>query len=77
MAVGNSSFGQVVRGQLYCDFVAGEHFYVVLSHLACQVRQYLMPIGYLDLERSVALALNDRSVYGNHIFSWNDVTSLV
>jgi hypothetical protein len=41
------------------------------------VGQDFVPLAYLYLERSISHALYYGSVDGNHIFFWNDVTSLL
>jgi hypothetical protein len=41
------------------------------------VGQNFVPFAYLDLERSISHALDHGSVDRNHIFFWNDVTSLL
>jgi hypothetical protein len=43
----------------------------MLAHLAGQMGQHLVALGYLNLERSVPHTLNHGSIDGDHIFFWN------
>ena len=43
----------------------------MLAHLAGQMGQHLVALGYLNLERSVPHTLNHGSIDGDHVFFWN------
>lgn len=43
----------------------------MLAHLAGQMGQHFVALGYLNLERSVPHTLNHGSIDGDHIFFWN------
>src|SRR2546425_12341087 len=70
-----ASFCQIVRRQLNGHSVACENLDVMLAHLARYVGQYLVPLAYPHLEGSVAHALDYGSINGDHVFSWNSITS--
>ena len=48
----------------------------MLAHLARQVGQYFMAIAYLYFECGVTHTFDDCSINGDHVFFWNDVTSI-
>lgn len=76
MPEGYPSLCQVVRRQLDGHPVASQNPDVVLPHLAGQMSQYLVPFADLDLECSITHTFDDGSVNRDHIFFWNNVTSL-
>jgi hypothetical protein len=43
----------------------------MLAHLAGQMGQHFVALGYLYFERSVPHTLNNGSINGDHIFFWN------
>ena len=49
----------------------------MLAHLAGQVRQHIVPLGYPHLERSISHAFNYSPIDGDHVFFRNDITSLL
>jgi hypothetical protein len=48
----------------------------MLAHLPGQVGQYLVSLAYLHFEGSVSHTLDYSSINRDHIFFWNDFTSL-
>jgi len=48
----------------------------MLAHLAAQMSQDFVPVRDSDLEGSVALAFYNGPINWDHVFSWNDDTSL-
>jgi len=48
----------------------------VLPHLAGEMGQYLVPLANLNLECSITHTFDYSSINRDHIFFWNDVTSL-
>jgi len=65
------AFCQVVGGQLNRNSVTCKHLDVVLAHLAGQVSQYFVALGYLYFKCSVPHTLNYGSINGDHVFLWN------
>src|SRR5205823_5378254 len=58
-AVGDTTFGQVVRGHLDEDLVAGKHADAVLAHASCSMGDDLVLVFKLDAERGVRKQLRD------------------
>ena len=75
MPKSHASLCQVIWRQFDGHPVTGQDAYVMLAHLARQVGQYLVPVGDLNFERSVPHTLDHCSIYRDHVFFWNDVTS--
>ena len=47
----------------------------MLAHFTGQMSQDLVALGNLHFERSVSHAFDYRSIYGDHVFFWNNLTS--
>jgi hypothetical protein len=60
-AIGDTTLGQVVRGHLDHDLVAGQHADAVLAHLARGVGDDLMAVGQQYPECGVGQQLADRA----------------
>src|ERR1700712_79925 len=61
VAVDDSAARQVVGRELHDDLVLGEDSDVVLTHLAADVREDLVPVLELDPEHGVRERLDDRA----------------
>jgi len=68
MAVGDASLGQIVRGKLQGDAVAGQNADTIAAELACQVRQHTALLIQLDAEKAAGEFLNYGSSDFNAIF---------
>src|ERR1700744_3763039 len=60
-AIGDASFGKVIRSHLHHDLVAGQHADAVLAHLARGVGDDLMSVGQHDAKRRVGQQFADRA----------------
>ena len=77
MPIGYATLGQVVRRQLYRDLVAWQYFDEILPHLAREMSQDFVPLADLNLKCRVGQRIYDRSLNRDHIFFWNNHTSIV
>src|SRR5689334_25145420 len=68
VAVDDPTPGEVVRRELHHDPVLGEDPDVVLSHLAADVREHLVPVGQLHTEHGVGKGLRDGALDLDHAF---------
>src|SRR6476661_301986 len=68
VAVDDPTPGEVVRRELHHDPVLGEDPDVVLTHLAADVREHLVPVGQLHAEHGVGKGLHDGALDLDHAF---------
>ena len=68
VAVGDSTAGEVVRGQLDLHTVTGEDPDVVHPHLPGDVREYLVPVLQLNAEHRVLLRLEHGAFEDDGVF---------
>ena len=69
-SVGNTTTGEVVRGELNLNLVAGENADVVHSHLAADVREHLVTVLEFDAEHRVRQRFGDGAFEHDRIFLW-------
>src|SRR6266498_3117751 len=77
VAVDDPTPGEVVRRELHHDPVLGEDPDVVLSHLAADVREHLVPVGQLDTEHRVRQGLHDGALELDDAFFLRHVLALL
>ena len=68
MAVGDASLGQIVRGKLQGDAVAGQNADTIAAELACQMREYGAFLIQLHTEQATGEFLYHGSGNFNAIF---------
>ena len=62
VSIGDTTAGEVVRGELYLDLVARKDADVVHPHLAADVRQHLVAVLEFHAEHRVRQGLDDRAL---------------
>ena len=68
VAVRNATPGEVVRGELYLNLVAGQNTDVVHSHLSGDMRQYLVAILELNTKHGVRKRLDNGALKHDGVF---------
>src|SRR5262250_3154147 len=67
-AIDDAALGEVVRSHLHGDGIAGQDAYVVLTHLARDVRSHDVAILQLHPESRVGQGLDDLTFHLNRVF---------
>src|SRR4051794_28224880 len=68
VAVGDATSGEVVRGELHLDPIAGEDADVVHAHLPGDVREDLVAVLQLHAEHRVGEGLGHRALEHDRVF---------
>src|SRR6266498_4609643 len=69
------TLAQIVRRKLQRDLVAGNDAYVVLAHLACAVRDELVPVVERDAKAGVRQCFSHHAIHLENFFLCHDRAS--